>query len=190
MKALRIGNAALELYEGDITKVEVDAVVNAANTRLAGGGGVDGAIHRAAGPELYTQTEKIIGRQGRVAVGEAVTTGAGNMPAKFVIHTVGPYYSGGKRNEEGQLKAAYQSSLREADRVKAASVAFPAISTGAYAYPADEAADVAVHAVIDYLQANPKSCVKRVVFVQFGHDAYERYVRLFDSLDRLSVNRP
>jgi O-acetyl-ADP-ribose deacetylase (regulator of RNase III) len=190
MNELKVGNAILEIQEGDITKLAVDAVVNAANTRLAGGGGVDGAIHRAAGPVLYEETERIIGRQGRVRVGDAVTTGAGNMPAKFVIHTVGPFYSGGTRNEEGQLKSAYQSSLREADRVGAKSVAFPAISTGAYGYPLDKAADIAVNAVIDYLHASPKSTVARVVFVQFGRDAYDRYLRLFESLDRLSINRP
>jgi O-acetyl-ADP-ribose deacetylase (regulator of RNase III) len=133
----------IEVVQGDITKERVDAIVNAANTSLLGGGGVDGAIHRAAGPKLLEACRPLKG----CPTGDARTTPGFNLPAKWVIHAVGPVWHGGKSREDEQLASCYRRSLEEADRVGAKSVAFPAISTGAYRFPPQRAAEIAVRTI-------------------------------------------
>jgi O-acetyl-ADP-ribose deacetylase (regulator of RNase III) len=151
---------------GDITKEEVDAIVNAANSTLLGGGGVDGAIHRAGGPAILDECREI--RRTRypdgLPTGEAVATGAGRLPAKWVIHTVGPVYGGGGEQKRKQLAAAYRNSLRVAAEKGARSVAFPAISTGVYGYPMEEAAEVASRAIAEFLASAPSIREVRLVF--------------------------
>src|SRR5271157_2034096 len=145
---VRINNSILSLVEGDITRDETEAIVNAANSRLAGGGGVDGAIHRAGGPSIMQECRKI----GGCPTGKAVITTAGNLKAKYVIHAVGPVFQGGTKGEAALLKSAHLESLKLVSSKKLKSVAFPAISTGIYGYPADEAAHIALTTVIDYLR--------------------------------------
>lgn len=158
-----IGAAAIELMRGDITTVAVDAIVNAANTSLLGGGGVDGAIHRKGGPAILEECRKI----GGCKTGKAVITTGGNLPARYVIHTVGPVWNGEGRGEPELLASAYRSSLRLAEEYGLASIAFPSISTGAYRYPIDLAAVVALAAVAAHLRGgSPK--LKRVLFVLFS----------------------
>jgi len=129
---------------GDITREPTDAIVNAANSSLLGGGGVDGAIHRAGGPAILEECRRIVARIGRLPAGQAVATCAGELQARYVIHTVGPFWSGGNYNEAETLASCHRESIRIADDLKLASIAFPAISTGAYRYPVDQAAQVAV----------------------------------------------
>jgi O-acetyl-ADP-ribose deacetylase (regulator of RNase III) len=138
---------------GDITEQSTDAIVNAANSSLMGGGGVDGAIHRGGGPAILEECRKIVAHQGHLPPGEAVQTTGGNLPAAFVIHTVGPIWRDGMQGESGILANAYRNSLRLADRLGLQSVAFPAISTGVYGYPAEAAAAVGVCTVVDELSA-------------------------------------
>src|SRR6187399_313626 len=144
-----ISTPKLEVVKGDITKVTVDAIVNAANTSLLGGGGVDGAIHRAGGKAILDDCRKIIARQGGCKVGEAVITTAGNLNAKFMIHTVGPIWNGGQKNEQEKLSNCYKNSLQLAIDNGCKSIAFPCISTGIYGYPIDKAAKVAVETVME-----------------------------------------
>jgi O-acetyl-ADP-ribose deacetylase (regulator of RNase III) len=161
----------IELAEGDITRQQVDAVVNAANASLMGGGGVDGAIHRAGGPTILAECREL--RRTRLPdglpTGEAVATTAGELPARWVIHTVGPVYA---RSEDrsGLLAACHTNSLRVADELGAATVAFPAISTGVYGYPLEEAAPVAIRAVL-----GADTRVREVRFVLFGHEAFAAF---------------
>jgi O-acetyl-ADP-ribose deacetylase (regulator of RNase III) len=162
------GRAAVEVVEGDITREDVDAIVNAANSRLAGGGGVDGAIHRAGGPEILAECREIVRRSGRLEPGRAVATTAGRMPARRVIHTVGPVYSGSPE-DPATLASCYTESLRVAEGEGLASVAFPAVSAGVYGYPMDEACRVAARAVKARLEAG--SSVALVRFVMFGRKA-------------------
>ena len=163
----------VEIVEGDITKLEVDAVVNAANTSLLGGGGVDGAIHRAAGPELLAETRQI----GGCPTGEARVSGGYRLPAKWVIHTVGPVWKGGHRNEEGLLAGCYRNSLSEAVRIGAKTVAFPSISTGAYGFPLERATGIALKETRKFLEAD--DTLEKVVFVCFGQDALDTYKTVF-----------
>jgi O-acetyl-ADP-ribose deacetylase (regulator of RNase III) len=142
--------SAIQILQGDITKVTVDAIVNAANTSLLGGGGVDGAIHRAGGPAILEACRKIVAKQGGCKTGQAVITTAGNLPAKFVIHTVGPVWNGGHKNEEEKLVSCYRKSLQLALSNDCKSIAFPNISTGIYGYPKPEAAKIAIATVIDF----------------------------------------
>ncbi len=155
---------------GDITKIPVDAIVNAANSSLMGGGGVDGAIHRAGGPAILEDCRKIVARQGRCKTGEAVITTAGNLPAKYVIHTVGPVWNGGHKNEREKLRDCYLNSLKLALAQGCTTVAFPNISTGIYSFPKDEAAIISVHAVLDFLSGNEG--IEQVVFVCFDEENY------------------
>jgi O-acetyl-ADP-ribose deacetylase (regulator of RNase III) len=164
---VKINNSILSLVEGDITKEETDAIVNAANSRLAGGGGVDGAIHRAGGTSIMQECRKI----GGCPTGQAVITTAGNLKAKYVIHAVGPVYQGGTKGEAALLKSAHVESLKLASSKKLKSVAFPAISTGVYGYPVNEAAHIALRTVIDYLKEHAD--IGLVRFVLFGRKTYE-----------------
>ena len=159
----------IEITEGDITELEVDAIVNAANSSLLGGGGVDGAIHRAAGPRLLEECRTL----GGCPTGEARVTRGYDLPAKHVIHTVGPVWSGGKRGEDDLLASCYRNSLALAAQHGIKSIAFPAISTGAYRFPPERAAAIAVREVLAFLRANRG--VEQVVFVCFGPDAREVY---------------
>ncbi len=159
----------ITLVTGDITKEESDAIVNAANSTLLGGGGVDGAIHRAAGPELLAECAGL----GGCIPGEAKTTSAYKLPAKFVIHTVGPIWRGGSYNEEGTLANAYRNSLAEAVRVGAKTVAFPAISTGVYRFPPDLAADIAVRTIILFMKQHNE--IEEVRLVCFSNESTEHH---------------
>ncbi|MEN0054720.1 MAG: O-acetyl-ADP-ribose deacetylase [Mucilaginibacter sp.] len=166
----------IKLIQGDITKVNVDAIVNAANTSLLGGGGVDGAIHRAGGKAILDACMQIRNRQGGCKTGEAVITTAGNLPAKFVIHTVGPVYNNGNNHEEELLASAYQNSLKLAVENKLETIAFPNISTGIYHFPKDEAAAIAIKTIKNFLAVNPS--IKQVIFVCFDDENYVIYRRL------------
>lgn len=160
----------LELIRGDITKVETDAIVNAANSSLMGGGGVDGAIHRAGGPAILEECKMIVARQGGCKTGEAVITTAGNLPSKFVIHTVGPVWHGGKHDEEKKLADCYHNSLALAIKHKCRSIAFPNISTGIYGFPKDKAAVIAVRTITEFLRND--NLLDKVVFVCFDEENY------------------
>ena len=161
----------IDLIKGDITKVQADAIVNAANTSLLGGGGVDGAIHRAGGPRILEECRKIISRQGGCKTGEAVITTGGNLPAKYVIHTVGPVWNGGNNNEKEKLSNCYRNALQLAVEHNCETIAFPNISTGIYRFPKEEAALIAVATIKDFLQ-NTKA-LKKVIFVCFDQENYD-----------------
>ena len=173
-----IGNALLELVEGDITQQKVDAIVNAANTSLLGGGGVDGAIHRAGGPTILEECKKI----GGCPTGEAVITTGGNLPASWVIHTVGPVWRDGSQREDVLLRSAYKNSLKQADLNQLTSIAFPSISTGAYRFPIDKAAYIALSTCIEHLKG--KTSLTTVRFVLFGAAAMEVYQKSLLNLCR------
>lgn len=164
---VKIGSATLAIVEGDITKEETDAIVNAANAGLRGGGGVDGAIHRAGGPAIMRECRAI----GHCPTGQAVITTGGNLKARYVIHTVGPVWSGGTRNEAGLLKSAYLESLKLAAMKGLKSVSFPAISTGAYGYPLNDAARIALRTASDFLKEHPE--IELVRFVLFGKPMFD-----------------
>lgn len=166
----------IELIKGDITQLKVDAIVNAANSSLLGGGGVDGAIHRAGGPAILEECRKIVAKQGGCKTGEAVITTAGNLPARYVIHTVGPVWNGGNKNEASLLASCYNESLKLAANNKIASVAFPNISTGIYGYPKKEAAEVAIRSVTEFLTQN--DFIGKVYFVCFDEENYQLYQSL------------
>jgi O-acetyl-ADP-ribose deacetylase (regulator of RNase III) len=173
---VKIGKSTLAIVEGDITKEENEAIVNAANSGLRGGGGVDGAIHRAGGPSILEECRKI----GHCPTGQAVITSGGNLPAKYVIHTVGPVWSGGNRNEAGLLKSAYLESLKIASKKGLKSVSFPAISTGAYGYPLNEAARIALKTAIDYLKEHQE--IELVRFVLFGKPMLDVFAEQLNKL--------
>ena len=158
----------IELLTGDITKVTVDAIVNAANSSLLGGGGVDGAIHRAGGKSILEECRKIVARQGGCKTGEAVITTAGNLPAKFVIHTVGPVWNGGTKNEALMLASCYRNALELAVDNDCKTIAFPNISTGIYRFPKQEAARIAVKTVADFLSTTTQ--IEKVIFVCFDQE--------------------
>lgn len=164
--SITAGDARIELALGDITTQRVDAIANAANSALRGGGGVDGAIHRAAGPGLLAELRERY--PDGTPTGTAVATAGHRLPARWVLHAVGPVWRGGRHGEADQLSAAYRSSLAQADELRARSVAFPAISMGIYGYPPDEGARVAVNAVRTYLAGTTDLEVVR--FVLFSHD--------------------
>jgi len=179
MKTIRTGQidrTALAILVADITTLDVDAIVNAANARLAGGGGVDGAIHRAAGPGLMEACRRI----GGCPTGEARLTGGFALRARHVIHTVGPVWSGRGRDEDALLGSAYRSSLALAAEAGAASLAFPAISTGVYGFPADRAARIAVRTVSDWLDARPHA-LEEIVFCCFSDASADHHAAAFDA---------
>jgi O-acetyl-ADP-ribose deacetylase (regulator of RNase III) len=174
--------ATVRLIQGDITKVAVDAIANAANSALAGGGGVDGAIHRAGGPSIMRELDELrpkIG--GGCPTGSAVATGAGNLPAKHVFHAVGPVYQGGRQGEAELLQSCYHTCLELAREKAARAISFPAISAGIYGYPLDEAAEIAVFTVGRALQAGHPT-VNEAVFVLFGSDTYQAFARALSKL--------
>jgi O-acetyl-ADP-ribose deacetylase (regulator of RNase III) len=171
---VKVNKAKLSAIQGDITKQATDAIVNAANSSLMGGGGVDGAIHRAGGPAILEECKKIVARQGSLPTGQAVITTGGNLKARFVIHTVGPIWHGGSRNEAELMRSAYHECLKLAAENKLASISFPSISTGAYGYPVDEAAKIAVEAVVSFLKEQAAS-FEEVVFVLFDSRTYQSY---------------
>jgi O-acetyl-ADP-ribose deacetylase (regulator of RNase III) len=164
----------IELYKGDITRIAADAIVNAANTSLLGGGGVDGAIHRAAGPGLLEECRTLQGCE----TGEAKVTSGYNLPAKFVIHTVGPVWNGGAYAEEKLLASCYNNSLRIAANMKLKVIAFPNISTGAYGFPKKLAAEIAIHTVQRGLEAHAE--IEKVIFAVFDKENYELYRNILE----------
>ena len=171
-----VGNCLIELVEGDITREETEAIVNAANSSLLGGGGVDGAIHRAGGPAIIKECRTF----GGCPPGEARITTGGNLRAKHVIHTVGPIYRGGSAGEEQILTNAYLSCLKIASEKGIKSISFPSISTGAYGYPVEKAAQTALTAIIDFLKRD--SSIKHVRFVLFGKNDYHSYEGVLEDL--------
>ena len=173
---MKVGSAVLELVEGDITQQDTDAIVNAANQSLSGGGGVDGAIHRAAGPQLLEECRGL----GGCPTGEARLTRGYNLKARYVIHTVGPIYRDGLHREPELLASCYRESLKLAAEKGLKSVAFPSISTGAYGYPIRDAAKVALETVMEFLRGHPE--IKLVRFVLFGRPAYEAYEAMLREL--------
>ncbi|MCF8130932.1 MAG: O-acetyl-ADP-ribose deacetylase [Deltaproteobacteria bacterium] len=168
----------IKIVKGDITKLEVDAIVNAANNSLLGGGGVDGAIHRAAGPELLKETRKI----GGCPTGEARVSNGYQLRARWVIHTVGPVWKGGARNEENLLASCYKNSLAAAVEKGAKTVAFPAISTGVYGFPLRRATEIAITETVGFLKNDDS--LDRVIFVCFGEEALDVYQ---ETLSRTSL---
>jgi O-acetyl-ADP-ribose deacetylase len=176
----------IKLLQGDITKVEADAIVNAANTSLLGGGGVDGAIHRAGGAAVLEDCRKIIAKQGGCKTGEAVITTAGNLPAKFVIHTVGPVWNGGGKGEEQLLANAYSNSLLLAAENNIKTIAFPNISTGIYHFPKEKAAAIAVKIVKEFLEN--ETSIKEVVFICFDEENYMFYKKLLNEENKVNLN--
>lgn len=166
----------IELEQGDITKLACDAIVNAANATLLGGGGVDGAIHRAAGPELLAECRGL----GGCPTGKAKLTGGYNLPARHVIHTVGPVYRGGQHGEARQLASCYESSLSLAAEHRLHTVAFPAISCGVYGYPLAEAARIALSTTEAFLDRHPE--IEKVIFVLFGEETFGTFRHELDQL--------
>lgn len=166
----------ISIIKGDITQVEVDAIVNAANNKLLGGGGVDGAIHRAGGIEILNECKKI----GGCPTGEARITTAGNLPCKKVIHTVGPIYKGGNNHEAQLLYNAYYNSLIIAEENQLKTIAFPSISTGIYGYPIERAVDIAIKAVMDFIDGS--RAIEEIIFVLFSVQDYEIYRGKLESI--------
>lgn len=179
MDALTIGTRTLRLALGDITRARVDAIVNAANSGLLGGGGVDGAIHRAGGSAIYNECRAIVAQRGPLPPGQAVKTSGGSLLAKYVIHTVGPVWHGGGEGEAVTLASAYRESLRVAESYSMRTVAFPSISTGAYGYPVTGAAEVAIAGVVRFLRDEARS-VREVTFVLYDERTYAAYARVLD----------
>ncbi len=174
VRKITINQAKLSVTQGDITRQATEAIVNAANSSLMGGGGVDGAIHRAGGPTILAQCKQIIARQGQLPTGKAVMTSGGNLKARFVIHTVGPVWHGGKGGEPELLASAYRESLKIAADNHLTSISFPSISTGAYGYPVAEAAGVAMRTVAAFLKEKITS-IREVVFVLFDASTLAHY---------------
>jgi O-acetyl-ADP-ribose deacetylase (regulator of RNase III) len=180
---LSFPSGEIELLTGDITRIRVDAIVNAANSALAGGGGVDGAIHRAGGPVLMKELDEIRARIGRCNTGSAVVTSAGQLPAKFVFHAVGPVYREGNQREAELLASCYRVCLELAKERSLQSISFPSISTGVYGYPITEAAQIAIETVRAWLFA-AQSTVKLIKLVQFSdrdHEAYRKAAVMYES---------
>ncbi len=178
----RFGRGTIRLLRGDITREEVDAVVNAANSTLLGGGGVDGAIHRAGGPEILAACRRIRARRDGCPPGEAVITTGGNLPARYVIHAVGPVWRGGGSGEAGTLASCYRNCLRIAAARRLRTLSFPSIATGAYRFPVEEAARIALTEVASFL-GTEREGPKEVRFVLFDDDTFYAYR---EALERLT----
>ncbi|MBV8475342.1 MAG: O-acetyl-ADP-ribose deacetylase [Acidobacteriaceae bacterium] len=176
---IHLGLSQLQLLKGDITKIAVDAIVNAANSSLAGGGGVDGAIHRAGGPQIMLELDEIRKQIGQCETGSAVVTSAGRLPARYVFHAVGPRYRDGQHDEPAQLASCYTKCLDMAAERELATISFPSISTGIYGYPIEEAADIAVRTVTEWLREHTSSVriVKLVQFSASDHEVYQRHAQ-------------
>lgn len=176
---VQLGLAQLQVLKGDVTTIAAEAIVNAANSHLAGGGGVDGAIHRAGGPEIMRELDEIRAKIGQCAPGSAVVTGAGQLPAKYVFHAVGPRYKDGLHGESGLLASCYTSCLQMAMERDVRSISFPSISTGAYGFPIEEAAQIAVRTVAEWLRqhAEPLHTVKLVQYSDSDHAVYRRHAQ-------------
>lgn len=171
----------ISILKGDITQIAVDAIINAANTSLLGGGGVDGAIHRRGGVAILAECQKIRAKQGGCAVGEAVITTAGDLPAKYVIHTVGPTWLNGEKNEPILLENAYRNSFKLADHLGLKTIAFPNISTGIYRFPKQLAAQIAFKVINDELKQSQS--VQEVIFVCFDDENFNIYQSLKDDFE-------
>jgi len=180
-RQITINQTKLTIVQGDITMQATDAIVNAANPSLMGGGGVDGAIHRVGGPPILEECKQIVSRQGHLSTGKAVITTGGNLKAKHVIHTVGPVWRGGGSNEAQLLTSAYQESLKLAAEHGLTSISFPSISTGAYGYPLDKAAREAIKAVILFLKERTTQ-LSEVIFVLFDSRTYQAYSSALDEV--------
>jgi O-acetyl-ADP-ribose deacetylase (regulator of RNase III) len=168
----------IKIIKGDITKVKADAIVNAANSSLMGGGGVDGAIHRAGGPEILEDCRAIVARQGGCKTGDAVITRAGRLPAKYVIHTVGPVWNNGKGKEETLLASCYKNSLELAVKNDVKTIAFPNISTGIYHFPKELAARIAIETILDFLSKD--ETIEEVVLVCFDDENFALANRFYN----------
>jgi len=179
---ITVNRAKLSVVQGDITRQATDAIVNAANSGLMGGGGVDGAIHRAGGPAILEECRQIVARQGRLPTGKAVMTTGGNLKARYVIHTVGPVWGGGGKDEAARLASAYRESLKLAAANKLTSISFPSISTGVYGYPVDQAARVALKAIVSFLRESVTT-VKEVVMVLFDSRTFDAYSEALQEID-------
>ena len=175
---IKIGNTSLTLARGDITLQDTEAIVNAANSSLLGGGGVDGAIHRAGGPQILDECKAIRAKQGECPTGQAVITSGGRLNARYVIHAVGPIWRGGKHNEDELLKSAYQESMRLAAENKITTISFPSISTGAYGFPLERASRIAFKTVRAFVEEHAK--FMEVRFVVFSQHDYAVYAPLFE----------
>ncbi len=173
------GSKVLRLVVGDITRTPADAIVNAANSALMGGGGVDGAIHRAGGPVIMQELDAVRPKIGRCPTGSAVATSAGALPARWVFHAVGPIYRDGRHGEAELLASCYTTCLKMAEERGAQTISFPSISTGAYGYPMAEAAAVALDAVVRHLERE-QAQVREVIFVLFDRQAYDLHARLLE----------
>ncbi len=173
-----LDDTTLELHQGDITRLTVDAIVNAANSGLRGGGGVDGAIHRAGGPAIMAECRRI----GGCPTGQAVVTGGGDLPARYVIHTVGPIWQGGGRGEPELLRSAYAASLLRAEELDVTSIAFPSISTGVYGYPIALACGIAVGTVIEHVQRG--TALQHIIFCLFSAGDYAVYEKHLSNVAR------
>jgi O-acetyl-ADP-ribose deacetylase len=173
----------IELVKGDITKLEIEVIVNAANSQLSGGGGVDGAIHKAGGSKIHQQCMRLIQKNGQLPVGESVITESGNMPCRFVIHTVGPIWKGGENDESALLTKAYRSSLELANDFSLKEVAFPNISTGIYGFPKEKAAEIVFKEVCNFLHTN--LLIKKVVFVCYDDENYKLYEEQLEKLKKM-----
>jgi O-acetyl-ADP-ribose deacetylase (regulator of RNase III) len=180
-----IGSTRIDIEQQDITRFPADAIVNAANSELAGGGGVDGAIHRAAGPSVMSELR---GKYTGCPTGSAVITGAGELAAQHIIHAVGPVWRGGSHGEAEDLASAFRTSLDLAQAASAQSIAFPAISCGVYGYPVEKAAPVSVGAVRDWLAAHPETSLRRVTFVVRGDDTANAFGRAVDAVPSARPN--
>jgi O-acetyl-ADP-ribose deacetylase (regulator of RNase III) len=176
MRSVQVGPSWLELVEGDITRQDTEAIVNAANQTLLGGGGVDGAIHRAGGPRVLEECRKI----GGCPTGEARITTGGDLKARWIIHTVGPVYRDGRHGEPDLLASAYRNSLTLAAEHGITTLAFPSISTGAYGYPFPEAARIALGTTLEFLKSHPE--ISLVRFVLYGPAAYQAYDQALTAL--------
>lgn len=176
---VQLGLAQLQLLKDDITRIAVDAIVNAANSQLAGGGGVDGAIHRAGGPAIMRELDEIRQRIGRCETGSAVVSGAGNLPAKYVFHAVGPRYRDGKHGEPELLASCYRTCLDLAAERDVKTISFPSISTGVYGYPIEEGAHIAIFTISEWLRSHhqPVQTVKLVQFSEADHQVYRTHAQ-------------
>lgn len=180
-------SASINCLRGDITTISADAIVNAANSSLLGGGGVDGAIHRAGGPQILAECMAIRNPQGGCPTGEAVYTTAGNLSARYVIHTVGPVWNGGNKNEAALLANCYRNSLRIANELKLQSIAFPNISTGIYHFPKEAAATIAVATVKEFMQQDNQH-LQTILFVCFDEEIFNYYQQLLGKTNSESIN--